>query len=173
MLHDKALKKCIAGILVSVMIFVTGISLFSQKAYAYTSWVQGTEAYEELYGEDNLLTEEETDSMDSESEEPKESFVAQQLGAVIYGLGYWITRLSTKGKINLSIDGIVFGKLNQKSGINYFGFDLSPGNPYGIVGATVYTIFRGLCYSGLFILFLYMLAKDSRDQQGISRDGEG
>ncbi len=151
-LHTVAVK----AMIFFVCVFMA-VSMVPQKAYAYTSWVQDTDAYKEFY--ENASLSDKVDNASATSKE-KEGFLSKQLGNLLHWLARDAQEDLQTANLNLTIDGVVFGKLAQPTGVSYTSFDLSDGNIYGIVGATVYTIFRGITYSGLFIMFLYLLAKN-------------
>lgn len=154
------MKKIIAlvtkiAILSLILVFFSPTTENIAQASSYSSWVQGTDAYKEFYENASLVEREVTEKADPGDE----SFLVQQLGNLIYWLGAKAQSALDSGTINLTIDGVVFGKLAQPSGISYTSFDLSEGNIYGIIGATLYTVFRGLSFSGFVIVFLILLAK--------------
>lgn len=58
----------------------------------------------------------------------------------------------------MSMDSIVYGRIAH-SGTNYYGFELAKGNPYGIVGAYVYNMFRLVCWVMIWCIFMGQLVK--------------
>lgn len=58
----------------------------------------------------------------------------------------------------MSMDSIVYGRIAH-SGTNYYGFELEKGNPYGIVGAYVYNMFRLICWVMIWCIFMGQLVK--------------
>lgn len=58
----------------------------------------------------------------------------------------------------MSMDSIVYGRIAH-SGTNYYGFELTKGNPYGIVGAYVYNMFRLICWVMIWCIFMGQLVK--------------
>ena len=58
----------------------------------------------------------------------------------------------------MSMDSIVYGRIAH-SGTNYYGFELAKGNPYGIVGAYVYNMFRLICWVMIWCIFMGQLVK--------------
>lgn len=122
-------------------------------ASGYSSWIQNTEEYEEFYS--TAITTQTPNQV----EQDDENFLIKLLGTFIHFIGADTANDLSTDQINLTIDGVVLGRLAQPGGVSYTSFDLSAGNVYGTVGATVYTVFRGFAYSGMFLVFLYLLAK--------------
>lgn len=58
----------------------------------------------------------------------------------------------------MTMDNIVYGRIAH-SGTNYYGFELVKGNPYGIVGAYIYNMFRLICWVMIWCIFMGQLAK--------------
>ena len=150
-------KMQIYKILAALVSTIFMVGIIPHRAYAYTSWVQDTESFKDFYNNASLSGNSNNQGGNSTEEE---GFLSKQLGNLLHFNGWLAQEDLQSGNINLTIDGVVFGKLAQPAGISYTSFDLSDGNIYGIVGATIYTIFRGLSYSGMFIMFLYLLAKN-------------
>ena len=73
---------------------------------------------------------------------------------------------------NFTLDGAIFGRvITGKDAINYLTFELAKGNPYGIIGARVYTFIRALTYAfvpfiALFMLFKKITAEDTKTKIG-------
>lgn len=154
MKREQGTGKLIILFLLSAALFVLLFSQAVMQADAYTSWVQDTDAYNDFY--DNAAIVERIENPPASEEE---GFLVQQLGNLIHWIGVEIASCLQSDNLNLTIDGIVFGRIAQPNGISYTSFDLSDGNPYGIAGAMLYIIFRGFSYSGLFLIFLFLLAK--------------
>ena len=53
----------------------------------------------------------------------------------------------------------MFGRLAQSTDVSYTTFELTDGNVYGVVGATVYAVLRGFIYSGMLISYFIFLTK--------------
>jgi hypothetical protein len=58
----------------------------------------------------------------------------------------------------MTMDNIVYGRIAH-SGTNYYGFELVKGNPYGIVGAYIYNMFRLICWVMIWCIFMGQLVK--------------
>lgn len=152
------IRKLAVGILPTlclVMALVVFTPALNLCAYAsgYSSWIQNTDEYEDFYS--NAVTTQ----TPSQAEQDDENFLIKLLGTFIHFIGADTANDLSTDKINLTIDGVVLGRLAQPGGVSYTSFDLSAGNVYGTVGATVYTVFRGFAYSGMFLVFLYLLAR--------------
>lgn len=152
------IRKLAVGILpalclvMALVIFTPALNL---RVYAsgYSSWIQNTDEYEDFYS--NAITTQTPNQV----EQDDENFLIKLLGTFIHFIGADTANDLSTDKINLTIDGVVLGRLAQPGGVSYTSFDLSAGNVYGTVGATVYTVFRGFAYSGMFLVFLYLLAR--------------
>lgn len=143
--------------IIGAVLLLPGTAL---RAYAYDSWIQDTDAYKDFYEKSDL-----TPDTEDVTEAGEEGFLLNTLGSAIHYIAKQLSTAFIDSKANLTIDGIIFGKMAQPvdpvSGqqVCYTRFELSQGNVYGIAGATIYTVFRGLTYSGFFLMFLYLLAK--------------
>lgn len=152
------IKKLTVGILPTLCL-VMALAVFTPAlnlcvyASGYSSWIQDTDEYEDFYS--NAVTTQ----TPSQVEQDDENFLIKLLGTFIHFIGAHTANDLSTDKINLTIDGVVLGRLAQPGGVSYTSFDLSAGNVYGTVGATVYTVFRGFAYSGMFLVFLYLLAR--------------
>lgn len=96
------------------------------------------------------------------NDESDVSSVERKFSGIIFNLGYWLNSILTTDDINMTIDGIVLGKMATTasgSGVSvcYAQFDLSKGNPYGIIGAWIYVYARMFMYSFFLIYFVFML----------------
>ncbi len=152
------IKKIAAGMLPTlclVMAFILVAPALKANADTpgYTSWIQNTDEYEDFYS--NAITTQVPD----QAQQDDENFLIKLLGTFIHFIGADTANDLSTDRINLTIDGVVMGRLAQPGGVSYTSFDLSAGNVYGTVGATVYTVFRGFAYSGMFLVFLYLLAR--------------
>lgn len=148
-----------AGGILLTLCLVVALAVFTPAlkacvyASGYSSWIQDTDEYEDFYA--NAITTQTPD----QAERDDENFLIKLLGTFIHFIGADTANDLSTDTINLTIDGIVFGRLAQPGGVSYTSFDLSAGNVYGTVGATVYTVFRGFAYSGMFLVFLCLLAR--------------
>lgn len=132
------------------MFLVTGTTSYSASSY---SWLRkDSSTYKTLYGG------EASDSPDFELSEDEEEYVVveDQFSKLFKNLGDQCYHMMTQGKFNITIDGIIYGRIAQGAGISYMRFDLSAGNPWGIVGASLYVFFRKV-FLGLILIVTGML----------------
>ena len=59
----------------------------------------------------------------------------------------------------MTMDHIIFGRLNNSTPVNYFQFEIVKGNPYGIVGAYLYNVFRLIMFIILLCMFMASVTK--------------
>lgn len=163
------IKKLTAGMLptlclvMALVIFVPALKT-NVDASGYSSWIQDTDEYEDFYSNAT------TTQTPNQVEQDDENFLIKLLGTFIHFIGADTANDLSTDRINLTIDGVVLGRLAQPGGVSYTSFDLSAGNVYGTVGATVYTVFRGFAYSGMFLVFLYLLARAVFDSTPKARE---
>ena len=79
-------------------------------------------------------------SIDVEETENEANWFEKILYGMLNGLSDGI--FSMLKKCNASLDQLVFGRVMGKSGTAYFGFELTSGNPYGVIGSIVYNIMK-------------------------------
>lgn len=92
-------------------------------------------------------------------EDQKVGDVEKALSAMFRNIGADIESLLDNSGLNL--DTIIYGRVNghARDGINWVSFELKYGNVYGIAGAIIYSILRGIVYVGLAGVFMWMLVK--------------
>ena len=66
--------------------------------------------------------------------------------------------LSLEESWNMTLDNIIYGRI-ETAGTNFYGFELVAGNPYGVVGAFMYNIFRVVCWIIIMCIFMGQLTK--------------
>ena len=59
----------------------------------------------------------------------------------------------------MTMNNIIFGRLEKNTPVNYYQFELMKGNPYGIIGAYLYNIFRTLMIVILSCLLIGSITK--------------
>lgn len=125
-----------------------------------TSWIdKSDEVYEMLYGSEDTAG---SDSVD-EIEEDEPGMIEDFFSGLIIALSKQLNNLLSSHDINLSIDGIVFGRMAASiSGSGYVKadfthFGLEQNNPWGIIGATVFYALRNICLVVLPIILLVLL----------------
>lgn len=162
--------KYIIVLLLTVATFVIPLAIAPIQAHAAgNSWLQGTSAYNDLYG-----TPVQGYTVDVGSGLNMD-WLGEQIGNLIMFLckGIWRLADNTSGTyaVNLTLEGIVLGKaVIPQDSPNLYGFDLTKGNYYGIVGSTIYAILRSFAYAGVFVMFLFFLARNLFDNTPKARD---
>lgn len=60
----------------------------------------------------------------------------------------------------ISLDHIVYGRVNgnARNGVALFTFELNNGNPYGLVGAAIYQVFRMISYAVIIVIVVGKLS---------------
>lgn len=144
------IARMLLALQVATVIFL--IPQSSLQAEAYSSWIQDTEVYREFYDLNNTAAQNTTDAGEA-------SWFEQLIAELIARFGLLMGNAMEGSNINISIDGIIYGRLKQPNKISYTSFDLSENNIYGLVGSAIYVTLRGLIYSGFFIMFLFLLVK--------------
>ncbi len=129
----------------------------TQVISSYGSWIQGTNAYNRVYGK--------VDSQDHTSIEEigDPNWFDVLLGSALAYLGdfidYWIA-----GPFHMQTDEIILGRLTEGVTMNMYAFELVAKNPYGLTGAAFYKVFRNMAYMLLGIVFIAILIKTAIDQ---------
>lgn len=85
-------------------------------------------------------------------------------------------------RVGITMDSVVYGRVggHAKDGIAYFTFELEKGNPYGVVGAIIYTIVAGISIVylvvilfGKYSIFTFMSASAKKRSEFKSFLGTG
>lgn len=69
-----------------------------------------------------------------------------------------------------SMDKVIRGRVGTGRTVNVFGFELQKGNPFGIIGAYVYSVLKAFSYGFMAIAFIWMLVKQAFNGNGRSRE---
>lgn len=177
LIKNKNLRRIVVMLIIAVTVIAIPLSTMTIKASAYTgSWIQGTDEYDNLYGGTTSVPDN-SEPVTSASGAVMD-WLGEQIGTLIYNIClsffHFMTNATGAGSTAINqftVEGIVLGKVILPAGTpNVFGFDLTAGNYYGIVGASVYSILRGFAYSGIFIMFLFLLAKNLFDNSPKAKD---
>ena len=147
------LLRVAATVLLSLLVALSPALSGRAAASSYGSWIQDSDAYREFYGTSRSTP------TGSGAAEDDENFLIKALAALIHYVGAKMSASDKSSDADLTIDGIIMGKVAQPGGVSYVSFDLSAGNVYGTTGATIYVIFRGLAYSGMIIVFAWLLLR--------------
>ena len=123
-------------------------------------WVDKTgDVYEMLYGQKG----EPDPGADSAVQEEEPGMIEDFFSGLITSLSKQLNNLLSSHDLNLSIDGIVFGRMAASvAGTGYVEadfthFGLEENNPWGIIGATIFYALRNLCLVVLPIILLVLL----------------
>ena len=145
-----------------VMCLIVALLLFGYKSIrvSATSWIdKDSDVYEMLYGEE----EDFVSGTVQELEEDEPGMIEEFFSGLIIALSKQLNNLLSSQDINLSIDGIVFGRMAASiSGSGYVKadfthFGLEENNPWGIIGATVFYVLRNICLVVLPVVLLVLL----------------
>lgn len=145
-----------------VMCLIVALLLFGYESIrvSATSWIdKDSDVYEMLYGEE----EDSVSGTVQELEEDEPGMIEEFFSGLIIALSKQLNNLLSSQDINLSIDGIVFGRMAASiSGSGYVKadfthFGLEENNPWGIIGATVFYVLRNICLVVLPVVLLVLL----------------
>lgn len=143
---------------------------------SYDSWIQGSAEYTDLYSDDivkeNVFVEVSEDVANVLFRPYR--WIQEMVSGFWFMLGEGINGVmrGVNGSIDLSIDNIVFGRLNSGVSINWMTFELVKDNPYGIIGATYYRLFRNLTFSIIVIMIYFVLVKETLNIGDSKKRGE-
>lgn len=94
-----------------------------------------------------------------------------EIGTVEENLSKLVRNVSDKVRTLLDgntirFENIIYGRVKTGVGnvgvsVNNFSFELEPNNMYGIAGAWIYSVLRGIFLIGILAFFMYYLAKES------------
>jgi hypothetical protein len=138
-------------IMLCTLILCHDMSSMASGHAQYKSWVRDT-----IGSPDSVSGISSTGNEDigKTPEDTKPNTVDKTISSGLAKIGVSLMKSLEGGAINCSINGIIFGRLASNDGINMFGFDLYDGNMYGQIGASIYTVMRGIAYILLYMLCL-------------------
>lgn len=154
-----------AGYLKFILLLVISQLLFMPMNVSANSWIdKEAEEYKELYGENAEIGDEEPNLLHQwgNSISPQDNILEELLAGLLAALGYGINALFDLGMIDLSIDGIVYGRMNADTTmrIDIAHFGLEKNNPYGIFAATLYYNLRRVAFTVIPIIVLFLLVME-------------
>ncbi len=117
---------------------------------AYGSWVRNgaSSPYGSFSGTTNNLN----------LNEPGSNTIDTLLGQLIYALGKGLSELLNMA--GFSLDKVIMGRVATGAGTtNLFAFELSEGNIYGVLGAKVFVLLRGIVWVMVAFYFVGNIAK--------------
>lgn len=165
---QKYIKRCLVFFMASFLLINSNIVVSAQAPYVSlsTSWVDKTSGYyQELYGDNAIIGDEnvkEDTGISSviDKASTNRNILEELLASLIAGLGYGVNGLFESGIVDLSIDGIVYGRMNDSvMYIDLVHFGLENNNPYGIFAASVYYFLRKISFTLIPIIILVLLIK--------------
>lgn len=115
-----------------------------------SGWISD-DAWNSVYGTES----DEGDKNDEDAKEAEVGSIERLFAGLFASLGYGINHILEL--LGFDIDSIVLGRVATGKDVNFFGFELQRGNPYGVVGANAYSILRSLAYAFLGIELLYLI----------------
>ena len=143
------MNRYVKKICVTVLLMILCFFCVPKTVHAsYTSWVQDSAEYDDVY---NSVTPAELQTPDKQKEA---NWAEKTAAATIYVAGNNMWTLT--GMYGISVDSIILGRISSMVDVQKFGFELTPGNPYGIAGSAIYAIFRDLCFA-LFGVYLSIM----------------
>jgi len=151
-IHNKH-KKIMFRVLICMGFCILYVmAAFPMTVYAgYGSWIdKDSEEYKKVYG--SVETE---DYNEQKAEDPKP--FEQMLADLVVSVGDAIYNFLSSGNIKLTLDAIVTGRMGEGVDVSFTLFDLNTGNPYGIIGSTMYVTFRHIVMSLFIVAFVIML----------------
>ena len=149
--------------LICLLVFAPAFSI-KVNAAGYESWIQDSRAWQEFYSSSHGTPK------GTPATEEEENFLIKALSSLIHYVGAKISAVDKSGDVDLSIDGIILGKVAQPGGVSYVSFDLTRGNVYGTTGAMIYVIFRGFAYCAMIIVFAWLLLRALMNGSPKARD---
>lgn len=132
-----------------LFLMVMCIHLSSVPVYASDGWVEKNSI---VYGGSTT-----SDTSSVHDDEVKPGYLEEIFGELVAGLANLLNGLMTNGDVNISLDGVVLGRMAENTDVAYAQFDLSTGNPWGVIGAVCYQFFRGIIYPCFVFVFLWQI----------------
>lgn len=128
--------------------------------YASNGWFERDRGNGSVYGQTPSAESGEIES----NIQDKANYIEKQFADFLRGIGDGITNLLKSDKLDLSLDGVVLGRISESNsttvdgeGVSAAQFELSYGNPWGIVGSYIYVVLRSVAFAAFVIMFLVML----------------
>lgn len=120
--------------------------------HASVGWIEKNDS---IYGSANGAT-----APSVGEEEEKGNVIQRHFSEILIDLGDFNRRIGSGGSnagasISMLLEDIVYGRMSSGVSVTYSQFELEKGNPYGIIGAKVYVVFRQVVLSLFIILFVW------------------
>lgn len=90
--------------------------------------------------------------------ESRHEWISDVVGFIIAVPGFALSSLLS-GNVDLSLGGLILGRVYYGNETNWVGFELQDKNPYGVVGATLYYYLRTVMYAVVPFICLFLLFK--------------
>lgn len=137
-----------------IFVFVlSSVPLNTYAASKSNGWLNNGGRNWRVYGTNSYDGVDENDDTDKEP-----GILDKYIGGLLYDVGNVIlNKFLVTDDMDLSIDGVVLGRMGSNTSISYTRFELEKGNPYGIVGAWIYVSIRMVVFSLFLIYFVAVL----------------
>lgn len=147
-------KRIGIAIVVFLLCFSTPISARASR------WVdENSDAYNQIYGEASNVEGGE----EKEIAKRKPGFFEENFADFFSGLATDLNHIFTNWNIDMSVDGIIEGRLSHRNHIrikaDFTHFGLETNNPWGIAGSIFYYVFRRIVVILLIVVILGLLIK--------------
>lgn len=151
--HNNFIRVFLSLLMVCFLFSVSSVNVSA------SGWVDKTDAvYEKLYGTPDMEGQEVQAAQSDDA-----NWFEQIISGLIVSLSKGLNNLLGNRDIDLSIDGIVFGRMAatlSDSGYveaDFTHFGLEENNPWGIIGATIFYALRSICLVVMPIILLVLL----------------
>ncbi len=142
----------IAFIIVIFSLIMPGV--ISSAAPEYRSWIADSSAMEGTNKIDGVV--ETNTSVADRPDDDTPSPLVKMIASMIAWIGTAVSKaLNEMAGVPCNITGIIMGKVT--TGKNYFVFDMSKGNIYGIIGSYLYVALQNVALSFVFVASLLSL----------------
>lgn len=147
-------------LLVSALMICASVLFATLPVSAAGFLLEGSTATETLYG---TPAAGEAEGTDNSIESEKAGFLEEHISEFIVGFASQLNGFMKGKGIDLSLDGIVFGRMSYSLGsgkyvkADFTHFGLEENNPWGIIGATVYYTLRNVVLVLLPIILMIQL----------------
>lgn len=166
------IKRSMLFLLLALVLFTTNVTSASASG-----WInEESDEYKALYGDNAVIGDEEPFENSITSLSPtsiKSNILEEILAGAVAVVAHAIDSLLHMAPVDLSVDGIVYGRMspssevywidgsdmnpNSEMRIDLVHFGLEPNNPWGIFAASLYYIIRKICFVAVPIVILLML----------------
>lgn len=148
-------KKVIIMCVIFTTLFNVFITNFNYHPAYASSWTENLDK-RSIYGKDEVVQPDKGFSLMDDFGDNKPGLLEDLLIILINGISGAL--LGLEDMMGISLNRIIYGRIdgNTHNGINLFRFELTTGNPYGIIGMSIYAVIAGI--ASLYII-MTILAK--------------